>query len=236
MPFATVEAISARDGNTLRLKDGREVRLAGVIAANELDGDEAAARRATRALDALIAGRTIALHSRAQASDRYGRITAQVALVDSEPRWIQAALVAEGAIRVAPEVGEPACSAALMGIERQARAKRAGLWAEARFALQNADDLPALNAAIGRFAVVDGTVRHVGESGGRLFLDFGRRFSEDFTIVIPREARKAFADAGIDLKALKGKRVRARGVLFPWGGPAVELRKPAALELLGDGT
>jgi hypothetical protein len=93
-----------------------------------------------------------------------------------------------------------------------------------------------LNAAAGRFAVVEGTVTRVGEAGGRLFLDFGRRYMEDFTLVVSRGARPTFEKAGVDLKALKGKKVRARGVLFPWGGPAIELRKPAALELVeGEG-
>ena len=68
---------------------------------------------------------------------------------------------------------------------------------------------------------------------GRLFLDFGRRFNQDFSIVIPRGARAAFAAAGVDLKALAGKRVRARGVLYIWGGPALELRIPTALEIVG---
>ncbi len=39
-PFATVTAKSARDGVTLQLADGRELRLAGVVAANDLDGDD----------------------------------------------------------------------------------------------------------------------------------------------------------------------------------------------------
>jgi len=49
--LASYEATGARDGATLRLSDGREVRLAGVIAANDLDGDQGAAVRATAALD-----------------------------------------------------------------------------------------------------------------------------------------------------------------------------------------
>jgi hypothetical protein len=189
---------------------------------------------ATAALARLVASRALVLHGRS-GTDRYGRLTAQVALADGE-LWLQAALVAEGILRAAPEAGEPACSAALLAFQRKARAARIGLWAEPRFALQNAGDLAALNAAAGRFAVVEGIVTRVGEVGGRLFLDFGRRYMEDFTLVVSRDARPTFESAGIDLKALKGKKVRARGVLFPWGGPAIELRKPAAFEIVeGEG-
>jgi hypothetical protein len=86
--------------------------------------------------------------------------------------------------------------------------------------------------AAGRFVMVYGAVGRGGAAGGRLFLDFVRRHREDFTIVIPREAHAAFAAAGVDLGALSGKAVRARGVLFSWGGPAMELRVPWALELI----
>jgi endonuclease YncB( thermonuclease family) len=233
-PFATVTAKVARDGATIQLNDGREVRLAGVVAANDLDGDDSAVRAATAALARLVSGRTLALHGRSD-TDRYGRLVAQVAVVDSEPNWLQALLITEGILRVAPEAGEPACSGALLALEQKARAARTGIWAEPRFALQKADDLATLNAASGRFAVVEGTVTRVGEVGGRLFLDFGRRYLEDFTLVVARDARPAFDKAGIDLKALKGKTVRARGVLYPWGGPAIELRKPAALEIVAGG-
>ena len=64
---------------------------------------------------------------------------------------------------------------------------------------------------------------------------FGRRYREDFTIIIPRAARAEFRAAGLDLKALRGKRIRGRGVLFSSGGPAIEIRKPASIEIIQGG-
>jgi endonuclease YncB( thermonuclease family) len=234
---ATYEAAGARDGATLRLADGREVRLAGVIAANDLDGDQAAAARATAALDRLVAGKRILLYSVPDAADRYGRIRAQVALADEDGAWVQGLLVANGMLRVGPEEGTPACAESLIAHERAARAANAGLWTEPRFSVESADHLAALNAAIGRFAVVEGTVARIGETPSRTYIDFGRRYSEDFTIIIPRDARAEFRAAGIDFNALRGKRVRGRGVLFSSGGPAIEIRKPASIEMIqGGGT
>jgi len=227
----THEAAGARDGATLRLTDGREVRLAGVIAASDLDGDEAAVRQATAALDRLVAGKRILLYSASTAGDRYGRLLAQVALAD-EGGWVQGLLVANGRLRVGPEAGEPACSEALIAEERVARAAKRGLWAEPRFSVESADRLTALNAALGRFAVIEGKVTRVGETASRTYLEFGRRHDEEFTIVIPRASRAAFAAAGIDLAALRGKLVRGRGVLISSGGPAIEVRKPASIEIV----
>jgi len=231
----TIEAAGARDGATLRLADGREVRLAGIVAANDLDGDRGAVERASAALDRLVAGKRVLLYPSRGGNDRHGRILAQVALADSDAPWVQGLLVADGIVRVGPEAGEPACSEALIAKERAARAAGAGLWTEPRFSVESASNLPALNAAIGRFALVEGTVVRVGETTSRTYIDFGRRYRESFTIVIPREARAAFRAAGIDLASLRGKRIRGRGVLFLSGGPAIEIRKPASIEIVQGG-
>ena len=230
-----VEAASARDGATIRLRDGREVRLAGVVAASGLDGDAAAIEQAKGSLGAAVSGKRLTLYSARHGTDRYGRLVAQITVKEDTPRWVQADLVSAGWLRVAPEASEAACAASLLPFEAQARRGRRGLWQDANFAVGQANDLAALNAAVGRFAVVEGIVRHVGETSSRTYLDFGRRYREDFSIVIPRAARAEFAAAGINLKDLRGQRVRVRGVLFSSGGPAIEIRKPASLEILKGG-
>jgi endonuclease YncB( thermonuclease family) len=230
--FADQEAAGADDGGTIRLADGRKVRLAGVIPANEFDGEDAA-QRSKSALNALVAGRRVSLHGEAKEQDRYGRLVAQVTIRDDPARWVQAALVRAGYARVAPAGAASDCARSLMKHERAARADKAGLWGEGAFSVFAAGSIPALVGAAGRFAIVEGTVRRIGESGSRLYLDFGRRYIEDFSLVIPREARAAFTAAGVDLRNLAGKRIRARGVVFLQGGPAIELRAPAALEVVG---
>ena len=230
--IAIAAASGARDGATIGLKDGRVVRLAGIGAPSEFDGSAEAARRATAALDALVAGRRVVLHSARSEPDRYGRIVAQVVVQDEPVQWVQAALVRDGHAQVLPGSGNPDCAGQLLGLERQARRLERGLWSDAAFSILSAHSIPDALVSAGRFALVEATVRRVGEAGGRLFLDFGRRYREDFTIVIPREAHAAFAAAGVDLRALSGRRVRARGVLFSWGGPAMELRVPGALEVI----
>jgi hypothetical protein len=109
------------------------------------------------------------------------------------------------------------------------------LWREARFAVEQAENIEALTTAMGRFTIVEGLVRRVGETSSRTYLDFGRRYNQDFSIMIPRSARAGFAAAGIDLKSLRGKQVRVRGVLFSSGGPAIEIRNPASLEIVAGG-
>lgn len=227
-PVVGDEATSVLDGTKLRLSGGREVRLAGIAIPPERE-DAAAA-----ALAALVAGKRVALHGNGE-TDRYGRLVGQLAAGDDRAQWVQAALVRAGIALAAPGFGAPDCSKALLAHEERARLAKAGLWAERETSVQEAASLADLRARAGRFAVVEGVIRRVGEAGGWQFLDFGKRYREDFTVVVPREAQSAFAAAGVDLKGLIGKRVRARGVLFLWGGPAMEIRVPAALEVVGAG-
>jgi endonuclease YncB( thermonuclease family) len=229
-----VEAAGARDGTTILLKDGREIRLAGVVATGDVNEDKASADAASSTLNSRVAGKYLVLYGRGT-RDRYGRLMGQVAVAGEEPRWLQADLVSAGLLRVAPELSEAACTAALLDIESKAREAQRGFWKEPRFQVEKADHIEGMIAAMGRFAVVEGVIHRVGETSSRTYLDFGRRYNEDFTIVIPRSARAEFAAAGIDLRSLRGKHVRVRGVLFSFGGPAIEIHKPASLEVLASG-
>jgi hypothetical protein len=120
----------------------------------------------------------------------------------------------------------------LLQFESKARSARIGFWNEPKFGVFDAQNIEGLLAAEGRFVVVEGTVRRVGESRGRLYLDFGRRFREDFTVIVTDRLRKSLIAQGSDLKSWRGKRIRVRGILFSWGGPAMEINSGQAIELL----
>lgn len=219
----------AVDGTTLRLTDGRDVLLGSIIAPGILDGDPDAEVRAKAALAGLARGKRIEFFAQANTTDRYGRIPAQA--VQVEGLWLEATLLERGFVRALPG-SEEKCTAALLAHERKARAANAGLWANTKFKVFAATDVAALSAAAGRFAVVEGTIRRVGEYRNRIFLDFGRRYVEDFSVVIPRDLRRALAAKGLEPKNWRGKRIRVRGVLGSWGGPAIELNSATAIEML----
>jgi len=82
--------------------------------------------------------------------------------------------------------------------------------------------------------VVEGTVATFGEGGGRIYLNFAKDWHSDFTISVDRKDAPAFAAAGVDLKALAGKRLRVRGFLGWRNGPMIEASHPEQIELLPD--
>jgi endonuclease YncB( thermonuclease family) len=220
----------ALEGASLRLEDGRVIRLVSVIVPLPIDGDDAAVTHAKAALGKFANGKTASVFLLSDEKDRYGRLAAQAVLIE-EKVWLEAELVAHGVARVFPSANVK-CMTALLRHEAKARAARAGNSESEKFGVFEAENVEALLAASGRFAVVEGTIRRVGESRGRIYLDFGRRFTEDFTIIVPDRLRKSLVAQGSDPKSWRGKRIRVRGILFSWGGPAIEINATQAIELL----
>jgi endonuclease YncB( thermonuclease family) len=230
---ATGTVVSVVDGRTLVLDDGREVRLAALEVAPPTEPAGAAAKSA---LEALVAGQPIDLRAAGPeptpATDRYGRLFGHVHVTnDKNERWAEAELIARGHARVAARVGERACATALLARERAARASKLGLWADPYYVIRPADDAAAVAAERGRFAIVEGKVLSVRESGATIYVNFGRRWTQDFTVTIAKRNESAFTSAGLEPKRLQGRRVRVRGYVEQRGGPWVEATRPEQIEL-----
>lgn len=219
---------SAIDARTLRLDDGRIVRLAGLA---PLHG--AQAERATVTLATIAIGRTVSLHGDSDMPDRYGRQRAWV-FADGDTSTLQALLIAAGGglrdIAPAPAT----CRQSLDGAENMARAARLGLWA-APNAAKNAESPDDISAQIGHFSVIEGQVRSVRMSGGMTYLNFGRRWTEGFAVMVPGRAVATFETAGLSLKGLEGKTVRVRGYVMRRGGPRIEALSRDQIEAVGGG-
>ena len=97
----------------------------------------------------------------------------------------------------------------------------------------SAENLARLAAERGHFALVEGKVLSVRESGATIYVNFGRRWTRDFTVGHSAAlAPRTFAAAGIELKQLEGRRIRVRGWIERRGGPIIEAETPEQIELL----
>lgn len=236
--LATAAVARVIDGRTFVLDDGREVRLAGIEVAALSDADgaqpaETAGSRAKAALESVLGGGPVTLKRLGAASDRYGRVLAQAFVAaDKGERWVQAEMVAAGYARVSPRIGDRACAVALLARERAAHDAKLGLWAEPYYAMQKAEDFTAVARERGRFALVEGKVLSVRESGGTTYVNFGRKWSEDFTVTIAKRNVRLFTAAGLEPKKLQGRLVRIRGWIEERGGPWVDARAPEQIEVV----
>jgi endonuclease YncB( thermonuclease family) len=201
------------DGRTFVVDDGRQVRLAAVEVAPDLLAPDAGqspdGRAAAAALDALAGGDQVLLGSADIASDRYGRLVAYT-LRDGDELFAQGELIAAGFARVGDRV-ERGCAGELLSREKAARKARLGLWADPYYEFLSVETPVDILAQRGRFALVEGKVASVRESGATIYVNFGRRRTEDITVTVPKRNERTFAAAGLDLMNLTGRRIRVRG-------------------------
>ncbi|MGY3427323.1 hypothetical protein ACVWZW_007827 [Bradyrhizobium sp. F1.13.4] len=107
--------VTAIDARSLRLDDGREIRLTGI--------EPTATTR--QALTALLVGRDVILRSADDTPDRYGRQGALVFVGESDIS-VQATLLARGDAIVSAEIADKDCAAVLMASEAEARRQKEG--------------------------------------------------------------------------------------------------------------
>jgi endonuclease YncB( thermonuclease family) len=234
------------DGRSFVLDDGREIRLDGIEvplppAAGETGERAEAGRRARATLENLIAGRQVELRQTG-AADRYGRTMAQAYVQpdDSGPlRSVINHMLAAGFARVSAQIGEKQaaetgnrpCANEMLAQERSARESKLGLWREPYYAIRGAESFAELSAERGHFTVVEGKVVSVRESGGTIYMNFGRHWSQALTVTVLKRNERMFAAAGLEPKTLVNRRVRVRGWIEERNGPRIEAGRAEQIEI-----
>lgn len=229
-PSARIDAYARSayifDGDTLRLADGRRVRLVG-IDTPEIAHEQRAAQPLADAARAMLArlappGSRLGLRYAAERHDRYGRTLAHLFIDDGAN--IQTQLLNAGlatSLAMPPNLWSVDCYAAA---EHRARRARRGLWALARYQPVAAAALPA--AARG-YRVVRGRVTRIGHGRHNLWLNLARHMA----LRIPRADLGYFR--GMAPRRLLGRRVEVRGfVQRRHRESRITLRYPTQLRVL----
>jgi len=189
------------DGDTLRLSDGRSVRLIGINApeiGRKGRTSEPYAEAARRRLQALVKasdGR-VGLLPGVEAKDKYGRTLAHIYGRDGDN--FEARLLSEGLgyrVAVAPNVKLAGCQ---QQAEQAARTVRAGLWRQS----------PVIRASDVRqsgFAVIGGKIRGIERNRGGIWLEL----DDAVVLQVPARLQRNFPSGFFD--NLKGRQVEARG-------------------------
>ncbi|MEQ8266843.1 MAG: thermonuclease family protein [Parvibaculum sp.] len=240
------------DGDTLLLDDGREVRLTGIQAPKLPLGRSGfepwpLSEEARKAADALVEGKSVTLRYGGAQIDRHGRVLAQVFTNGEEGAlWIQQEMLRKGLARVYTFQDNKACSDELLAAEREARNAGRGIWAHPFYDVRNGADAPSLEQLAGRFEVVEGTVKSAALVRGRIYVNFGDDYRQDFTVTVaPSDAKLFLADerwmpppASNDdegLSPLTGQKLRVRGWIDRHNGPEITATHPEQIEFLGSG-
>lgn len=234
-PKGTVGSVV--DGDTLILDNGLVVRLVGIQAphlALGRDGlsDWPKGEDAKAQLERIALGQKVLLRYGGAEKDRHGRLLAQVYFTESSG-WVQQQMLNAGMARVYSFPDNRSCMAELYAAEGKARLAKLGIWADPYYTVRRAERPADFASLAGHFELVEGRVLAAQKTGGRVYLNFGRRFTEDFTAVIDQKALRLFADDQRDPLRLAGALVRVRGwVDLAAGGPRIDISHPEQIEVL----
>ncbi|MEW6444639.1 MAG: thermonuclease family protein [Pseudomonadota bacterium] len=224
-----VRAASVADGDTLRLDDGRKVRLIGVNAPERAhDGRPADpfADEAHALLQRLVRehGGRLGLRLGEESRDRHGRLLAQAYLPDGAS--IEARLLSAGlATRVAipPNVHNQDC---LTRAEDEARRAGRGVWSLPAY--RQPVEARALPPDAQGYMLLQGRVERVGGSRHAQWINL----EGEVALKVDHDLLPWFE--GMDLKRLQGKRIEARGWLTRPGGkePRIRLTHPSMIRII----
>jgi micrococcal nuclease len=225
------------DGDTVILDNGLVVRLIGIEAPKLPRGNDTfapwpLAGEAKAALEHLVLGKKVRLRHGGETRDRHGRSLGQLFVVGEPELWVQHRLVADGWARVYSFPDNRACIADLNAAEGRARVNRLGIWADPYYAVRRAERPQELADRSGYYELVEGRVLAAGEAGGRVYLNFGRNWKTDLTVVIDKAGLGRFSKAGLNPLRLADALVRVRGWVDTYDGPRIEVTHPEQIEVL----
>jgi hypothetical protein len=163
--------------------------------------------------------------------DRWGRRPAVVRVSDGV---LNAELTARGLALTRPDDAPAVCLRWWLKLEERARRDGRGLWGrpEAAAVALPSDEPGRILSQEGRFVVVEGRVRGLGETKSRVYLNFGTVRGEDFAIVIQKRNLRRVEASGMRWTSWEGRRVRVRGTVVRTVGPAIEVESPDGIERL----
>lgn len=223
------------DGLTILLKDNKIIRLSSLDIPDYAYPDGGTFNMAAKeALGKLLpAGTEVLIYQTRKAkvgrTNRMGQELAHLVKKDGDI-WINGALVRHGYARAMPTDSNPEMTEALYALEDEARAKNLALWSDEGWPVLTPETAAK---GIGEYRLVAGTIESAATVKNNLYLNFGKNWKEDFTIMITPAVRRDLARRGVDLQALTHTKVRARGYIRDYNGPYMELENDLRLEFAG---
>jgi endonuclease YncB( thermonuclease family) len=218
------------------LADGRTLTLAGLDPPRDTPDHPRLAAEARDKLAQWLEGRDVAVRALADKPNRFGLIPARLFAAPpgstAGPEiGIAEAILDAGLARYRPDAAHP-CRDLLLAAETDARAEKIGLWADQYYAVLPGADRAAFAQPRTGMVIVEGVATSLGETASRFYLNFGPRRGADFAITLPKRDATALEKAGLKVRELVGRRLRARGLLDATFGPQMEVSDPDGLELL----
>lgn len=219
------------NGKSLVLESGDTVRLASIEVPNVKEekppyrNGEPLGDEARKALENLVAGKSVQIDAKPGTRDRHNRLLGQV--FTSDGVWLQGAMLTQGYAMVysfnddSHDVIEK-----MLAHEREARAAGRGIWAHPYFRIITPQETSEF---INRFKIVEGVIKSVNLSHDNMYINFSEHWKGQFAVFISRKYTAAFA--ALNPQSLVGKKVRVRGWINYHNAPMIDITHPEQIEM-----
>lgn len=224
--------IDVIDPLTIKLENGDTVTLTG-LDYPDLDYYSPGnfSLLATKILKDMLVGKEVILYQTIGKTGLENRMGHRIAHVEraNDGLWVQGTMLSLGLARVRTTPNNAHLADQMLALEKQAREEKIGLWDVIVYTIHDAQ---TADHYIGSYQIIEGTIKNVGLKEGRIYINFGDNWREDFTASITPTNKRAFAKAGFNFQNMGGQNVRVRGWISSYNGAYMEITHPAQIEML----
>ncbi len=224
------------DGDTIELDGKYVVRYIGIDAPEYMKKDKGEwiidpqplGEEAKRFNESLIQGKRVRLEYDSEKIDIYKRLLSYV-FVRNE--LINARLIKEGLALAYIYPDNVRYKKRFLKFQEEAKKKKKGLW---EYIERNTILPHQAEKFVGKMKAVEGVVLTTARVKKCIFLNFGKDYKKDFTIVIFKSVWKLFDVAGIEKPEVfyRGKKVRVYGLISEYNGPEIKVKTPYQIQLI----
>lgn len=231
--YSHIKVVKVIDGDTVRLENGKILRYIGIdtpelrrkIEGRWIYSPAPFAEEAEEYNKKLVEGKYVKVEFDVKKTDEYGRLLGYV-FVDNT--FVNAKLLEEGLAVLYTQPPNVKYVDLFIRLQKKARKERKGLWGSYEVV-----DASSAYKFIGQIRRVKGKVLSTYRSQNCIFLNFGKDWRKDFTVVIFRKSWDYFKRKGIDPEVFyKNKTIEVTGRIREYNGPEIIVNLPEEITVL----
>ena len=233
--YSNIKVLEVIDGDTVRLENQRLLRYIGIDTPeirirngnNFIYKPQPFAEEAKEFNRKLVEGKTVRIEFDVEKIDKYGRLLGYVFVKE---KFVNAKLLEEGYAVLFTNPPNLRYVELFKKLQKEAQDNKRGLWGAYEVIDSNMAYL-----YINQIRTVKGKVLNSYKTDKCIFLNFGKDYKKDFTIVIFKDNFKYFYERNIDPKNFyKGKTVQITGKIIDYNGAEIVARTPEDIEVINN--
>jgi micrococcal nuclease len=231
--YSNIKVVKVIDGDTIRLANGKLLRYIGIDTPEIRikQGGKFVYQPSPFSLEAkknnqqLVGDKFVRIEFDVEKYDRYGRLLGYCFVNET---FVNAKLLEEGYAVLYTKPPNIKYVDLFVKLQKKARKEKRGIWGSYQII-----DHTQAGQYINQIRTVRGRVVSTYQSEKCVFLNFGRDWRNDFTVVIFNNALKFFYERGINpLTFYRGKTIEVSGRIRKYNGPEIIVNIPDEITIV----